>query len=135
MRAIMADNDIQGHMSILTRLLQGEPWGEFWLHLNLPIRTFAELSLDTSVADAVLWQICQKEQIVLVTGNRNKESPDSLEATIRAYNTPASLPVLTLSDANQVVQSRAYANRVVETMLQYLLEIDNVRGTGRLWLP
>jgi hypothetical protein len=26
MRAIMADNDIQGHMSVLTQLLQGEPW-------------------------------------------------------------------------------------------------------------
>jgi hypothetical protein len=43
--------------------------------------------------------------------------------------------VLTLSNANKILSSRRYANRVVEKMLQYLLEIDNVRGAGRLWLP
>jgi hypothetical protein len=45
------------------------------------------------------------------------------------------LPVLTISDAGRVIHSREYANRVVETLLQYLMDIENVRGTGRLWLP
>lgn len=33
------------------------------------------------------------------------------------------------------MSSRAYAERVVIKALEYLLEIDNVRGAGRLYLP
>lgn len=135
MCAIMADNDIQGHMSVLLQLLHSEAWREFWISLDLSVSTFAELSLAADVADSDLWRTCQKEQIVLITGNRNKESSDSLEATIQSHNTPTSLPVLTLADPNLVMNNREYANRVAERLLQYLLEIDNVRGTGRLWLP
>jgi hypothetical protein len=122
-------------MNVLMQLLLSDAWRDIWVNLNLSVRTFADLSLDADVPDADLWHVCQKEEVVLITGNRNKESDDSLEATINAHNTPASLPVLTLSDPDQFVQSRAYANRVVETLLQFLLGIDNVRGTGRLWLP
>jgi len=135
MRAIMADNDIQGHMNALMHLLTSDAWRDLWVGLNLTVRTFAEISLTADVSDAALWHRCQQEQIVLITGNRNKESSDSLEATIQNFNTPTSLPVLTLADPNQVLANRDYANRVVEAMLQYLMEIDNVRGTGRLWLP
>lgn len=135
MRAIMADNDIQGHMEVLMRLLLSDAWREFWIALNLSVPTFADLSLDASVSDATLWHLCQKEQIVLITGNRNKDGPDSLEAMIQSQNTPSCLPVLTLGDPNLALHNRIYANRVVQTLLQYLLEIDNFRGTGRLWLP
>jgi hypothetical protein len=34
---------------------------------------------------------------MLITGNRNEDGPASLETTIQASNTPASLPVLTIS--------------------------------------
>jgi hypothetical protein len=135
MRAIMADNDIQGQMNALAQVLFSDAWRDFWVSLNLEVRTFADLFLETNVHDAALWHVCQKEQIVLITGNRNKESPDSPEATILAWNTPTSLPVFTVADPKQILSSRDYANRVVEKMLQYLLEIDNVRGTGRLRLP
>lgn len=88
MRAIMADNDIQGHMNVLMQLLLSEAWRDIWISLNLSVRTFADLSLATDVSDADLWHACQKDQVVLITGNRNKESADSLEATIQAHNTP-----------------------------------------------
>ncbi|MBI2807718.1 MAG: hypothetical protein HYX68_22280 [Planctomycetes bacterium] len=135
MRAIMADNDVHGQMNVMVSLLDSEAWREIWLGLNLSVRTFADLCLSHDVSDAVLWQACQKEQIVLITANRNKDGVDSLEATILACNTLTSLPVLTLADPNQISLSRPYANRVVESMLQYLLYIDNYRGVGRLWLP
>ena len=48
MRAIMADNDIHGQMSVLVRGLHSEGWRELWLGLNLTVRTFADLSLDPS---------------------------------------------------------------------------------------
>jgi hypothetical protein len=52
-----------------------------------------------------------------------------------APRTPASLPVLTIANAQQVLQSRDYAERVAVRLLDYLLNIDNLRSTGRLYLP
>jgi hypothetical protein len=70
-----------------------------------------------------------------VTSNRNAEGSDSLEATIRALSTPNSLPVFTLADAQRVLQERSYAERVADRLLEYLFDIDNCRGVGRLYLP
>ncbi len=134
MRAIMADNDIKGHMAVLLRLLLSDDWREVWLSLKLPVWTFSDLSLATDASDAEVWHTCQKEHVILLTGNRNKESPDSLQATIEAHNTPASLPVFTISEPKRVMRSIDYANRVVDRLLRYLLDIENVRGAGRLWV-
>ena len=71
----------------------------------------------------------------MVTGNRNDDVPDSLEATIRAENLPSSLPVITIANANRVLQDRVYAEKVAESLLDYLLRIDEVRGAGRLYVP
>lgn len=131
----MADYDILGQMSLILRLLESEGWRDLWLATNLSVRTFANLGLSPEATDDIILHACQKEQVVLMTGNRKNEGPTSLEATIQAFNLPTSLPVLTLSDRDRVLKDRPYAHRVVETMLQFLLEIDNVRGTGRLWLP
>jgi hypothetical protein len=131
----MADNDIQGHMAILTQILLSDDWREIWLSLNVPIWGFANLSLTADASDAAVWHACQREEVILITGNRNEESDDSLQATMRAHNTPTSYPVMTISDPNAVVFERRYAHRVVESLLQYLLDIEKYRGAGRLWLP
>jgi hypothetical protein len=58
-----------------------------------------------------------------------------LEATIRAENQPSSLPVITIADADRMLHDRLYAEKVAETLLDYLLRIDEVRGAGRLYVP
>ena len=135
MKGILADVNIQGQASILLLVLQAEPWREFWEALGVSILTFADLSLPTNASDAEIWQACQDQQLILLTGNRNKDGPDSLEATIRARNAADSLPVLTIADPEAVRHSRAYAEQVVERLLTYLEDIDNCRGTGRLYIP
>ena len=135
MRAIMADNDIRGQFTILMVHLRSDEWREIWNSLNLSVLSFADLGLDDDVSDSVLWRSCQAQQIILLTGNRNEDGPDSLEATIRQFNTPISLPVFTLALPRKVVSSQAYAAKIAESLLQYLLDIDRIRGTGRLWLP
>lgn len=79
--------------------------------------------------------MCQQREIVLLTANRNDEGPESLEATIRALNHPRSLPVFTIADPELVLVSRDYAERVAIQVLEYLLELDNFRGVGRLYVP
>jgi len=99
------------------------------------VESFASLGVPPHTPDADLWHLCQTRQIVLITGNRNEEGPASLEATLQASTTPTSLPVLTLSEPQRVLSSRAYANRVVERLVEYLIDVENLRGTGRLYLP
>ncbi len=73
--------------------------------------------------------------MILVTGNRNRDGPDSLEATIQTLNRSECLPVFTIGDMDEFRYSRRYAERVTEKLIDYLLELDNCRGAGRLYLP
>lgn len=96
---------------------------------------FRDVGLDQAARDGDVWDMCQREGLVLITANRNDDGPDSLEAVIRARGTANSLPVFTIGSADQIFQGSDYADRVVEKMLEFLLDLDNVRGTGRLYLP
>jgi hypothetical protein len=58
-----------------------------------------------------------------------------LEATIRTHGTSQSLPVFTLADANRVLNERSYAERVSDRLLEFLFDIEGLRGAGRLYLP
>ena len=131
----MADHDVEGQVQVLLHLLTSAAWYEVWQELAVCIESFAHLGIPTNSSDAELWQFCQAQQIILITGNRNRVGPEALEAVIARYNTPASLPVLTIGDPRQVLSSRAYAERVVTRLLEYLLDLENFRGTGRLYLP
>jgi hypothetical protein len=134
-RGILADINLVGHLLLLLGRINNGEWRDLWAALGLIVFTFQRLGLDLTISDADLWQVCQQQQIVLITANRNAQGPDSLEATIRARNTPASLPVLTLANAQRVLQDSHYADLVIARLLEYLIDIDNVRGTGRLFLP
>ena len=135
MTALMADHDCEGQMQVLLRLLGSAEWHALWTELAVRVESFASLGVPPHTPDADLWQLCQTRQIVLITANRNEEGPASLEATLQASNTPTSLPVLTLSEPQRILSSRAYANRVVERLVEYLIDVENLRGTGRLYLP
>ena len=54
---------------------------------------------------------------------------------IRADNMPTSLPVFTIGKLDRLQKSKAYADRAVKSLYDYLLDIDRVRGAGRLYLP
>jgi hypothetical protein len=135
MTGILADNNVEGHLAALVQIMQDDYWGEVWTESGLAVVTFEDLGLARSASDAVLWQVCQREEIVLLTTNRNAAGPDSLEATIRSENTLGSLPVFTLANAERVLTDKAYAELVAEKFLGYLLDIELYRGSGRLYLP
>lgn len=135
MPAIMADHDIEGQVRVLLRLLTSATWYEVWHELAVRVESFTSLGLSESTSDAALWQLCQMQQIILITGNRNKVGPDALEAVIERHNTPTSLPVLTIGAPPRVLSSRAYAERVATRLLEVLLDVEQYRGAGRLYLP
>jgi hypothetical protein len=135
MKGILADADILGAFQLLQWKFQGEIWREVWESLNLAVESFDSLGLPPDTPDAEIWRLCQSLQLVLITGNRNAEGPESLEVTISNENTPTSLPVFTISRPTHMLYSDEYAGRVVESLLDQLMRIDQLRGTGRLYLP
>jgi len=134
-KGIIADANIQGHVEYLVRHMQVGPWAEFWQALGSELRRFEDVGLSESSSDLEVWSVCQAEQLILITDNRNLDSEDSLEAVIRRENTPESLPVFTIADIHEFRTNNEYVERVIEALLDYLLRIDAVRGTGRLYLP
>jgi hypothetical protein len=132
---ILADVNVQGHVALLRRLWESEPFAEIWAHLNLPVVTLADVGLPEGASDAEVWWLCQERQLLLITANRNKDGEDSLEETIRKASSADCLPVVTFADADHFRRSKEYAERVAEKLLEKLLDIDTYRGAGRLYVP
>ena len=135
MKGLIADANIQGQVEYLVQRMQAGAWAEFWQALGLVLRRFEDVGLPASATDLEIWNVCQAEHLILITDNRTLDSEDSLEATIRRNNTAESLPVFTIADMDEFRTNSAYVERVVEALYDYLLRIDDVRGTGRLYLP
>ncbi len=135
MKGILADVNIQGHVDSLVVLMRAEPWKLFWDHLQLQYFHFTDVGLAAESLDSIVWETCQKQSLVLITDNRNKKGADSLEATIRNFNAPTSLPIFTISSIPRLRKSNDFANRIIDTLFDSLLRIETLRGTGRLYLP
>lgn len=72
---------------------------------------------------------------VLITDNRNQDGPSSLETAIRTLNTLQSLPVVTVANANRLLQDPQYVDRVAEKLIDTFFDIELLRGTGRVYVP
>lgn len=135
MPVILVDANIEGHGALISMRLDTAAWQELKTALDVSIRTFRDVGLDPSAPDDVVWRFCQAHGHYLLTSNRNEESEDSLEATIRREGTLTSLPVFTLPLPDRVFHSPDFLDRVVEKLLDYILYADDIRGAGRLYLP
>jgi hypothetical protein len=134
-KGILADNNVIGQVAYLAQLMQARGWEDFWNDLGLTLLHFEDIGLSPTATDVEIWQRCQAEQLILITDNRNDDSPESLNAAIRQFNTPQSLPVFTIADLDKFGASREYEERVVAALYDYLMRIDELRGTGRMFVP
>jgi hypothetical protein len=135
MPTIMADHDVEGHLQVLLNLWHSTEWNEFWLDAACNIEYRERLQIADSIPDADLWRLCQERGIVLLTGNRNAEGEDSLEATIRREGKPGSLPVFTIADPRRLMRDRDYAELVAILLIERLHDLDILRGAGRQFVP
>ena len=135
MKGLLADANVIGYVESLAEAMQTPEWIEFWEQLHLELFHFDDVGLGPKSKDVVIWRTCQAEGLVLVTDNRNSNSPDSLGAAIAQFNQSDSLPVFTIADLGKISASREYAERVVIRVYDYLIRIDELLGTGRLYLP
>jgi hypothetical protein len=105
---ILSDHDIEGQVELILRLLDAPSRREIWRSLQCTPYTFAMLGIPVTTSDADLWLRCQRDQIALVTANRNRKGSDSLEATLQKFNLPDCLPVFTLANAQRMAASAAF---------------------------
>jgi hypothetical protein len=133
---LMMDNHATAYVRYLIRLLtEDDTYRQFWEGLQCRLLTLESCGLEASSPDSLIWHYCQREQVVLVTANRNSEGPDSLEETIKNHNLPTSLPVVTLANVARIGSEHSYAVHTAEVLLQYLVDIESVRGSGRIYVP
>jgi hypothetical protein len=135
MLRLMSDNDVLGQVSRLMDLCQMPPWDDFWQDLDCAFCRFEDLGLADNASDATVWRAWQEHGVILIMGNRDAEGPDSLEGTIETENGPDCLPVLTLANSSRVRRDRSYAEAVITRLFEILIDIDVLRGSGRLYLP
>jgi hypothetical protein len=132
---ILLDEQLTGYVDYLRSLAESGDWKPIARLLDARFIDFLEVGLGSGTSDRDVWQFCQSHSLYLLTDNRNRSGADSLEETIRQHNTPTSLPVFTISDRDHLAHVRSYAERVIESLFDKLIDADNLMGTGRLYLP
>ncbi len=127
----LIDYNLKGQAVLLWGAIAAEGWTEL-----VPIRFvgFEQFDLSPNSSDRLIWQVVQKHQMILLTANRNMKGADSLEQTIREENTATSLPVVTISSKERL-DKRIYRERCASRLVDLLLDLDNYRGVGRLYIP
>ena len=131
MITILVDHNVEGQAMLLLGALGTAGWLE--LH-PLRFMTFAQAALTYQSSDREVWRFVQAKGWLLLTANRRMQGEDSLEQTIREENTPASLPVVTISDGRRMVE-KTYRERCAVRLLEIVLNLDNYRGVGRVYFP
>jgi hypothetical protein len=123
------------HMKKQGILLWATMGSEGWLKLlDIPMLNFTDVGLPIDSSDREVWRFAQEKQLILLTGNRNKDGEDSLEQTIRNENTPTALPVITISVVDRL-EERLYREQCAERLAEIILDIENNLGVGRIYIP
>jgi hypothetical protein len=131
MITVLVDHDIEGQAALLWSTFVADGWLEF---TPLQFVTFDQIRLAHASPDRIVWELAQKQRMILLTGNRNMDGKDSLEQTIQDANTPTSLPIITIANVSRMVET-AYRKRCAARLAEIGFSLEEYLGTGRLFIP
>jgi len=97
--------------------------------------TLDQVGVDSAATDREIWLRCQRDELLLLTANRNMRGDDSLEAVIRQLAGAESLPVLTLADADRILTSATYRELCAYRIAEIALDLKACRGITRMFIP
>lgn len=131
MISLLADHNIEGQAALLWSTLHTEGWLDI-----IPMRLvrFVDANIAHDSPDRLIWHVSQDQQMLLLTANRNMQDADSLEQTIREDNQVTSLPVITVSDVDRMVEA-SYREQCAARLAEIVIYLDNYLGAGRLFIP
>lgn len=128
----LVDHNLKGHARILLGSIASQGWLE-----SVPIRfvMFEEVGLSIDSSDREVWRLAQENQMILLTANRSMKDADSLEQVMREENTTSSLPVVTIGNAERVLNDSDYRERCVDRLIEIAIYISNYTGARRVFIP
>ena len=128
----LIDHNLKGHALVFFGAIASQGWLDI---VSIRFVNFAELGIPTNSNDRVVWRLAQDKQMILLTANRSMKGTDSLEQVMREDGSSSSLPVVTISNADRLLNEPEYRNRCVESLIEIVLSIENYRGTRRIFIP
>jgi predicted nuclease of predicted toxin-antitoxin system len=128
----LIDHNLKGHALILFGAIDSQGWLDT---VSIQFVTFAEVNLPIDSNDRIVWQVAQENQMILLTANRSMKGKDSLEQVMREENTSTSLPVITIGNAERLLNDSEYRERCVESLIEIVLDIDDYKGSMRIFIP
>lgn len=128
----LIDHNLEGHAVILFGSLGNQGWLDL---VSIRFVNFAEIGLSIKSRDRVVWRSAQENEMILLTANRSMKGEDSLEQVMREENTINSLPVLTIGNADRILNDLVYRNLCIERLVDIVLDIDDYRGAMRIFIP
>ena len=69
---------------------------------------FVKIDLSIDSADRVIWRLAQENQMILLTANCSMKGKDSLEQIMREKNISAFLTVITIGNADRLLNDSEY---------------------------
>jgi hypothetical protein len=128
----LIDHNLKGHALVFLGAIASQGWLDI-----VPIQfvAFDQMNLSIDSDDRVVWRLAQENQMILLTANRSMKGKDSLEQVMREENTSESLPVITVSNADRLLNDSEYRGRCVESLIEIVLDIDTYRGARRIFIP
>jgi hypothetical protein len=128
----LVDHNFKGQARILLGSITNQGWLDF-----VPIRfvMFEEVGLSIDSNDRVVWRLAQENRMILLTANRSMKDEDSLEQVMREENTQNSLPVVTIGNADRVLNDSNYRERCVDRLVEIAIYTVNYMGARRIFIP
>lgn len=128
----LVDHNLEGHALLLSGNIANLGWLDL---LEIRFITFEEIGLSVASDDRVVWRFAQTNNMILLTANRSMKGKNSLEKVMREENTSTSLPVVTIGNAGRVLSNSNYRNLCIDQLIKIIFDIDDYRGSRRLFIP
>jgi hypothetical protein len=128
---VLVDHNMEGQAILLWGTLAAESWLAL---VPLQLLRFSDVGLPPDAGDREVWRVAQARGMLLLTVNRSMREPGSLEQTIREENTATSLPVITVGKPDRL-DERSYREACAVRLIEIAVDLENYRGTGRIYIP
>jgi hypothetical protein len=128
---ILLDHDIEGYVVFFKAGLQETGWDQY---VTVEFLRLRDLGLSDEQSDQAIWRRVQNDRLLFITNNRNHEGETSLQATIENESKTDSLPVLTISSVEKLVQAD-YRQQTVHRLVEVLLYLERYLGVSRIYIP
>lgn len=136
MATILIDQHCEGHAVLLGYAIERLGLAEL---VSVTFLAFEDVALPETASDEIVWQFCQDNGYLLLTGNRRTVDGDiSLELVTQRLANDHCMPILTIGSLDRLRTDSLYCDRCAATVVDVVWGIEQLQqylGTPRLYIP